>query len=332
MAESAGTTTDSITTVKLGSKELYSYRDGKEVYVLYSELLQAFQLGNSISPSTLQRRKNQVAKCDQYCNGTALLHFKEAGIVRKEAKKVAVLTISQAFQLLKVHKISLQADSSIPEQTASEEVPVHVEMERDPPPSEAGQSSIPEQTASEEVPVHVEMERDPPPSEAGQSSIPEQTASEEVPVHVEMERDPPPSEAGQSSIPEQTASEEVPVHVEMERDPPPSEAGQSSIPEQTASEEVPVHVEMERDPPPSEAGQSSIPEQTASEEASDTDVPATKRTKLQIDLPTNPAVSAEMRGLRAFWTREVNHKRGCQAISELTFHKTKERLQCKLSL
>ena len=245
MAESAGTTTDSITTVKLGSKELYSYRDGKEVYVLYSELLQAFQLGNSISPSTLQRRKNQVAKCDQYCNGTALLHFKEAGIVRKEAKKVAVLTISQAFQLLKVHKISLQADSSIPEQTASEEVPVHVEMERDPPPSEAGQSSIPEQTASEEVPVHVEMERDPPPSEAGQSSIPEQTASEE---------------------------------------------------------------------------------------ASDTDVPATKRTKLQIDLPTNPAVSAEMRGLRAFWTREVNHKRGCQAISELTFHKTKERLQCKLSL
>ena len=48
MAESAGTTTDSITTVKLGSKELYSYRDGKEVYVLYSELLQAFQLGNSI--------------------------------------------------------------------------------------------------------------------------------------------------------------------------------------------------------------------------------------------------------------------------------------------
>ena len=274
MAESAGTTTDSITTVKLGSKELYSYRDGKEVYVLYSELLQAFQLGNSISPSTLQRRKNQVAKCDQYCNGTALLHFKEAGIVRKEAKKVAVLTISQAFQLLKVHKISLQADSSIPEQTASEEVPVHVEMERDPPPSEAGQSSIPEQTASEEVPVHVEMERDPPPSEAGQSSIPEQTASEEVPVHVEMERDPPPSEAGQSSIPEQTASEE----------------------------------------------------------ASDTDVPATKRTKLQIDLPTNPAVSAEMRGLRAFWTREVNHKRGCQAISELTFHKTKERLQCKLSL
>ena len=303
MAESAGTTTDSITTVKLGSKELYSYRDGKEVYVLYSELLQAFQLGNSISPSTLQRRKNQVAKCDQYCNGTALLHFKEAGIVRKEAKKVAVLTISQAFQLLKVHKISLQADSSIPEQTASEEVPVHVEMESDPPPFEAGQSSIPEQTASEEVPVDVEMERDPPPSEAGQSSIPEQTASEEVPVHVEMERDPPPSEAGQSSIPEQTASEEVPVHVEMERDPPPSEAGQSSIPEQTASEE-----------------------------ASDTDVPATKRTKLQIDLPTNPAVSAEMRGLRAFWTREVNHKRGCQAISELTFYKTKERLQCKLSL
>lgn len=42
---------------------------------------------------------------DQYCPKSTLNCLKEAGIVRKEAKKVAMLSVSQAIELLKLHQI-----------------------------------------------------------------------------------------------------------------------------------------------------------------------------------------------------------------------------------
>ena len=115
------TTTTTFATVKLGSKDLCSYREGEEIYVLYSQLLHEFQLGNSTSPSTLQRKKNKVVSSDQFCARSALICLKEAGVVKKEAKKVAVLTVAQAIELLKLFEIYVpdfeqqQPEDSTPE-------------------------------------------------------------------------------------------------------------------------------------------------------------------------------------------------------------------------
>lgn len=104
------TSAEGITTVELSGKQLHSYRDGAQVYVLYSELLQQFQLGNSISPSTLQRRKNKIVSADQFCPSKPLQQLQEAGVVRKEARKVAVLTVQEAVKLLQLYNITAIAE------------------------------------------------------------------------------------------------------------------------------------------------------------------------------------------------------------------------------
>ena len=104
------TSAEGITTVELSGKQLHSYRDGAQVYVLYSELLQQFQLGNSISPSTLQRRKNKIVTADQFCPSKPLQQLQEAGVVRKDARKVAVLTVQEAVKLLQLYNITAIAE------------------------------------------------------------------------------------------------------------------------------------------------------------------------------------------------------------------------------
>ena len=104
------TSAEGITTVELSGKQLHSYRDGAQVYVLYSKLLQQFQLGNSISPSTLQRRKNKIVSANQFCPSKPLQQLQEAGVVRKEARKVAVLTVQEAVKLLQLYNITAIAE------------------------------------------------------------------------------------------------------------------------------------------------------------------------------------------------------------------------------
>ena len=56
-----------VATVNLSSKKFYCYREGEEIYILYNQLLEHFQLKNTSSPSTLQRKKNVVVPSDPYC-------------------------------------------------------------------------------------------------------------------------------------------------------------------------------------------------------------------------------------------------------------------------
>ena len=87
-------------TVEIAGKTLPCYQQGGETFVLYSSLVKEFELANNISLSTQQRRKNKVAGTDQHCPCGPLQRMKDAGIVAKGARNVAVLTTDQAHHLL----------------------------------------------------------------------------------------------------------------------------------------------------------------------------------------------------------------------------------------
>lgn len=228
-----------VATVNLSSKKFYCYREGEEIYILYNQLLEHFQLKNTSSPSTLQRKKNVVVPSDQYCPKSTLNCLKEAGIVRKEAKKVAVLTVSQAIELLKLHQISIP---DFEQQQA--------EGERTPEPAST--------TA-----MHPEDGTD----------------------NLQQPQSPATAASSSSTVEENSLAE-------------------------TATE---TYIE----PPPCKKAKLTVGQRTLVK---------------QLELSSNPVVSGETLDLKKFWTCEANYKRKTKAISEVTFLKTRERLQCECTL
>ena len=98
----------SLPKISIGGKQLPCYHDGAETFILYSHFLNEFNLADSHSLSTMQRRKNKVAGTDQHCPSGHLHLLKEAGLVSRSAKNVAVLTAGQARQLLQLYKVPVE--------------------------------------------------------------------------------------------------------------------------------------------------------------------------------------------------------------------------------
>ena len=53
---------------------------------------------------------------------------------------------------------------------------------------------------------------------------------------------------------------------------------------------------------------------------------------MQLDLELNPDAGRQLKELASFWTKELNHIRGAQALSKSTMDKTQERLLSELAV
>ena len=87
---------------QINDKLLHGYCVGKNVYVTFSEFIKQF--AKDIPPATLQRKKRAVihANQEQYCPAKYLRLLKEANAVGEGAKKVSVMTLSQAETLVEL--------------------------------------------------------------------------------------------------------------------------------------------------------------------------------------------------------------------------------------
>ena len=215
-------------TVELAGKRLPCYWEGEEAFVLYSSLMKEFQLAVNVSPSTQQRRKNRVAGTDQHCPSGHLQCMKDAGVVAKAARNVAVLTIRQAHNLLQLYN-----------------VPGEAEM----------------------VDKGVELNPDP-----------EELKSDTT-----------------TSV----------CHPQ-----PQQHASASGGSTECLVIEDPDH-EQPGPPPPK--------------------TPRLARS-MQLDLELNPDAGRQLKELASFWTKELNHIRGAQALSKSTMDKTQERLLSELAV
>ena len=86
---------------QLDGKNLFGYREGSDVFVAFSDFITKFSLSN-IPPATLQRKKKSVLKVEQQCPAAYLKLFKAVNAVAEKAKRVTVLTLKQAQELLEV--------------------------------------------------------------------------------------------------------------------------------------------------------------------------------------------------------------------------------------
>ena len=159
-----------ITTVELAGKTLPCYQEGEETYILYANLMKEFELAENISLSTQQRRKNKIASTDQHCPSQHLNCLKDAGLVSRGAKNVAVLTTNQAQQLLQLYKVPVEtnvAAENTQESAREEDTP-----SIDPTvPNEQQDNPQPQSSSALELPIAIESDSDgeqpgPPPAKA----------------------------------------------------------------------------------------------------------------------------------------------------------------------
>ena len=148
-----------ITIVELAGKTLPCYQQGEETFVLYANLMKEFELTESISPSTQQRRKNKIASTDQHCPSQHLNCLKDGGLVSRGAKNVAVLTTNQAQQLLQLYRVPVEtnvAAENTQESAREEDTP-----SIDPTvPNEQQDNPQPQSSSAQQLPIAIESDSD----------------------------------------------------------------------------------------------------------------------------------------------------------------------------
>ena len=87
----------------LEGKTLFGYSSGTDVFVTVSELVSKFGL-QRVPTATLQRKKRAITQGqgDRYCPAAYLKLFKSAHAVGECARKVSVITLTQAQALLQL--------------------------------------------------------------------------------------------------------------------------------------------------------------------------------------------------------------------------------------
>lgn len=140
--------TAALESFQLDGKNLFGYREGSDVFVAFSDFITKFSLGN-IPPATLQRKKKSVLKVEQQCPTAYLKLFKSVNAVTKNAKRVTVLTLKQAEELLQVLqgkrlKRTCSAVTKLPE--SAEQLDTDVEAE---PCSASGKPQSTDSTVAE---------------------------------------------------------------------------------------------------------------------------------------------------------------------------------------
>ena len=87
---------------QVDDKLLFGYSDGTNVFVTFNEFIKKF--AQSIPPATLQRKKRAVIQsCEErHCPAKYLRLFKAVNVVGESARKISVITLTQAQSLIEL--------------------------------------------------------------------------------------------------------------------------------------------------------------------------------------------------------------------------------------
>ena len=95
--------------IRVGSKSFHCYNDGDVKYIAFPEFVDVCGL-KSIPRSTMSRRKDKFVKQKQICPKEMLDVFKRMHNVNPKAKAIAVISVQQAVELMRLNDVDNGTD------------------------------------------------------------------------------------------------------------------------------------------------------------------------------------------------------------------------------
>ena len=273
----------------LDGKALFGYSDGTDVFVTFSQFVKEF--AQDVPTATLQRKKRAVIESpDQYCPTKYLKLFKSVNAIGESAKKISVITLTQAHSL-----IALLAGRRLKHAQS----PAVVERVESTAMEEEGGRMYPE-PKTKENPTQV------PADESSTATIPS------APGSTRMQ-----SDSVSTEDPAQGPAEET--------SPATSKRAPASIVSELNSTQNPTAVLV---PPVAETEvKLTGSDVNPANNSEGTPVSGKKKRSLKVNLELHRELAKNLADLRTFYTRECNYKREGMKLCDTTIEKSTERIQ-----
>ena len=276
----------------LDGKTLFGYSDGTHVFVTFSQFVKEF--AQSVPTATLQRKKRAVIESpEQYCPTKYLKLFKSVNAIGGSAKKISVITLTQAHSL-----VALLAGRRLKRAQS----PAVVERVESTAMETEGGRMHPE-PKTKENPTQAPADESSPATSEGAStpSAPESTRMQSDSVSMENPAQGPADESSPAT---------------RKRAPAPM---LKSTQNPTAAFITPV----------AETGEATLTgsDVNPANNSEGTLVPGRKKRCLKVNLKLHKGLATNLAEMRTFYTRECNYKREGMKLSDTTIEKSTERIQ-----